>query len=583
MRAGEMSVAAQSATVLPADRDTTEVVPAAEEEMSFSDKTKIGYKHYWYCLEQADVNYRKRGLDVFAALDYENYRERHNAIMQTTQYLPTATTEQDAHGMDFAKSPVYSGKAGFNYSSGRRDCGLSYDFSFRPEDACSLGSMAISRYVDGELSEEMLQDYTANDRNRQHKINAYYADSLGIFAVRANIDIVWQNNDRARETEESSTINAFNDVFSTDDINNRLIAGNITASVPIAKGELRFGPEITNIRHTDRYMTTAGCLSADDTKIKETTAALFAETDQTLGKAGLIVGLRGEFTSSGYYLSGVKQSDASRHYMTLLPSAAIFVPTGDVRTRLSYTRTCTRPIFEQLSSAVRYVDRYNYSTGNPSLRPVYRDIVSLAVEWKDLTAEATYRSTKNLIIQQTSPSAASDYAAVLSAVNLPRYNSWTVALHYSPRFGFWHPSLDASIAFQDMQFVIDGAAKKLNKPMGTVRFDNALFLPMDIRFNATLSIRSSGNTENLYLKNCTTIDLGLFKSFKNDTWTVRLQCNDICGKWRRPTIVYDTMSTTVIKKKLDTRDLSLTVCYNLNRKPSRYGGTGAGNRDKGRL
>ncbi len=143
--------------------------------------------------------------------------------------------------------------------------------------------------------------------------------------------------------------------------------------------------------------------------------------------------------------------------------------------------------------------------------------------------------------------------------------------------------LDVSVGFQDFRIARDSSADKLSEPMGNIRFDNAFRLPWDIWLNACLSVRTSGHEENVYVKNCTTVDLGISKSFFHDRWSARFQCTDIGAKWRHPMRIYDAVSVTVIKKKLDTRDLFLTVCYNFGTPRPHYKGGGAGNGEKPRL
>ena len=168
------------------------------------------------------------------------------------------------------------------------------------------------------------------------------------------------------------------------------MAGNITAALNVWKGELRFGSEISKIFRRDLYLSDADFITDNDTKIKETTAALFAEMSQTFGNVSLSAGLRWEYTDSQYFLWGEKKDDQSRNYYNIAPNASISFSIGNVSTNLSYMRKTSRPAFEQLSSAVRYLDRYSYEVGNPNLKPIYRDYLSLSSSWRDIVVELTY-------------------------------------------------------------------------------------------------------------------------------------------------------------------------------------------------
>ena len=374
-------------------------------------------------------------------------------------------------------------------------------------------------------------------------------------------------------------------VFSTlNDVTNRLLAGNITVSHPLWKGEVRFGTEVSDVHRRDRYVGNSDYITDNGIKINETNTALFAETDQTFGAVSASIGLRWEYTDSRYRQSGKPNDDMSRKYNNLAPSASLSFPLGNVRALLSYMRKTTRPAFEQLSSAVRYLDRYSYESGNPNLRPVYRDYVSVSASWKEIVIELEYCSTKNYFMWQTSEYPGNSDITLLTMVNMPRFNTYGAYINYSPVFfGCWHPSLMVGINAQDFKISHADKFVRLNRPLGIFRFDNAIHLPWDIWLNVDFSARTSGNGDNYYLKPYWQCNLGIYKSFANDKWSVKLQLNDVFDTWRQEFTSYDAISTMHVNKLYDTRDLSVTIRYNFNSARSRYKGRGAGNSDKNRF
>ena len=559
----------------------TTIAPVGEG-LSFNDRTTVGYKHYAYLFEQANLNFRRNGFDLFGMLNYENYRERPRFENSTIQYLQSGTVSQTSHGKDFTKYPVYEGKIGLNYNSSNQYAGFYYDFAYRPASGSSCSF--TSRLLDSILEDELKYSGTYQRRNRQHLLSAYYTGTLGKWQLIANFDALWQINDRTTKETETSSFNNER-IFSTgNDVDNRLLAGNITASLPVWKGELSFGSEISDIYRKDLYLSDADFITDNDTKIKETTSALFAEMSQTFGKVSVSAGLRWEYTDSRYFLWGEKKEDQSRQYHNLAPSATISIPIGNVSTNLSYMRKTSRPAFEQLSSAVRYLDRYSYESGNPNLKPIYRDYVSLSGSWRDMVVELTYYSTKNYFMWQTMPYPGNQDATLLKMENMPRYNTFEAFVNYSPYFfSIWRPTFMAGIMTQDFKLIHNGKEMKLNKPVGVFRFNNAIHLPWDIWLNVDFSAQTSGHGDNVYLKSRWNCDLGLYKSFADDTWSVKLQFNDVFQTDSQQMTVYDAISTMNINKIYDTRDLQLTIRYNFNQARSRYKGRGAANSEKGRF
>ena len=559
----------------------TTVAPVGEG-FSFNDRTTVGYKHYAYLFEQVNFNWRKKGFDLFGMLNYENYRERPGFSNTTLQYLKSVIVKQNSSGRDFAKYPVYQGKIGLNYNVSSHSLGFYYDFSFRP--STSKGNSLTDRYINNEFSETLENLSDISRHNRQHLLSAYYSGEIGKWHLSANFDAMWQINDRHNAETEISTINQERDFATLNDVRNRLLAGNISASFPAWKGDIRFGTEITNIHRTDKYSGNTDFIRDNDIKINETTTALFADTEQTFGVVTASAGLRWEYTDSRYWQFGRLSDDQSRRYHNISPSASLSFPIGKVNTRLSYMRKTSRPAFEQLSSAIKYIDRYTYESGNPDLKPIYRDYVSASASWKDLVIELEYYSTKNYFMWQTSEYPGNSDVTLLTMVNMPRFNSYGAYLNWSPTFfGCWHPSLMAGVQGQDFKITHAGKMMKLNRPLGTFRFDNAIHLPWDIWLNVDFSARTSGNGDNYYLKPYWQCNLGLYKSFANDRWSVKLQLNDVFDTWRQDIISYDALSSISAKKIYDTRDLSVTIRYNFNSARSRYKGRGAGNTDKNRF
>ncbi len=559
----------------------TTVAPVGEG-FSFNDRTTLGYKHYAYLFEQVNFNWRKKGFDFFGMINYENYRERPGFLNSSLQYLKSGIVQQNSSGKDMAKYPVYQGKIGLNYNVSSLSFGFYYDFSFKP--STSKGNSLTDRYINDEFSETLENLSDISRHNRQHLLSAYYSGEIGTWHLSANFDAMWQINDRHNTETDISTLNTERDFITVNDVENRLLAANIAASFPEWKGDIRFGTEISNIHRTDIYGGNADFISDNDIKISETTTALFAETEQTFGVVTASAGLRWEYTDSRYWQFGRLSEDQSHRYHNISPSASLSFQIGNVNTRLSYMRKTSRPAFEQLSSAIRYIDRYTYESGNPSLKPIYRDYVSASASWKDLVIELEYYSTKNYFMWQTSAYPGSDDVTLLTMVNMPRFNSFGAYLNWSPTFfSCWHPSVMAGVQGQDFKIIHVDRIMKLNRPLGIIRFDNAIHLPWDIWLNMDFSARTSGNGDNFYMKPYWQCNLGIYKSFAKDRWSVKLQLNDVFDTWRQDIISYDALSSISSKKFYDTRDMTITIRYNFNSARSRYKGRGAGNTDKDRF
>lgn len=551
------------------------------EGFGFNSRTMLGLARYVYGLEELNFNYRNGGFDLFGMLEYDNNRDRQNNTMVQNTYA-NSLIHQSTSIRRFNQSPFYAGKLGFNYVfNEHHSLGFIYDFSFRPTTTRNDSYTSLS--IDKLLENILDNADTTNLYDRQHLVSGYYNGTYDKWQLDINADAMWSNQDKYQHVAEMAT-NADNRVFSTDnEVDSRLYAAKAVLSRPLWKGRLSFGTEWSFIRRTDLYTSRESFIDGSHTKIHEDNGAGFVELIQRFGKITAMAGLRYEHVNSRYYDNGKKMTEQSRTYDNLFPSLMLSFPLRDVRMKLNYTRKISRPAFSQLSSNVQYINRYTYQSGNPYLRPSYRDYVSLMSNYRWLTVMLDYAHVSDYIMSVYTQYGDDPEIALLQKQNAKSYHELTGMINISPTFGKYHPVLMAGIMAQFFDTEFCGQTIKLDNPIGILRFNNALNLPFDTWLNLDFSWRSEGNAENMYLEDTWQCDLGLYKSFDNDRWNIKLQCNDLFNTANNGMILHSDIREITIKKGLNTRNFSITLRYNFNVTKSKYKGTGAGENQKSRL
>ena len=553
----------------------------AGEGFGLESRTMAGTAHYVYGLEEVNVNYRNGGFDLFGMLEYDNNRDRQNNTMAQNTYA-SSTIQQSTATRRFNSSQMYAGRLGMNYTfNERHSAGLIYDFSFRPTETRngSYTSMSVNEILENELNNADTTDVY----NRQHLLSGYYNGRFGKWQLDINADAMWSNQDKYQQVNETAT-NADNRMFATDNrVDSRLYAAKASLSRPLWNGSLTVGTEWSFVRRTDIYASQESFIDNSNTKIHEDNGAGFAELSQRFGKVTAMIGLRYEHMDSRYYDNGKKMSEQSRIYNNIFPSAMVSFPLSNVRVRLNYARKISRPAFSQLNSNVQYINRYTYQSGNPYLKPVYRDYVSLLANYRWLTVMLDYAHVSDYIMSVYTQYGNNPEIALLQKQNAKSYNELTGMINAAPVFGIYHPVLMAGIRAQFFDIKFCGQTVKLNNPIGIIRFNNAINLPLDAWLNVDFSWRTEGNAENMYLEDTWQCDLGLYKSFCKDRWSVKLQCNDLFSTANSGMVLRSDVREIRMKKKLDTRNISVTVRYKFNATKSKYKGTGAGKDQKSRL
>ena len=551
------------------------------EGFSFNSRTVAGVNHYVYGLEELNLNYRTGGLDIFGMAEYENRRSRQTNDSRQDTYLQSHY-QQNSLMHYYNKNQMLAGKLGFNYMlNDKHSIGMTYTVTSRPNRQTSdyFTTMLIGQQTDDQITGRGKVD----GDDIQHIISGYYAGQTGKWSLDANADVLLQKQNSDNLTFEDATQGDNRTVTTRNDVKNRLYAAKFVAGHPLWKGNLEIGAEGSYVHRTDVFGNVENIIDASDTKIEENSTAAFVQLMQRLNKLTLIAGLRYEFLDSRYYEGGVKMGDESRTYSDLFPSLMLMYPLKNVRARLSYSRNINRPAFSQLSGNVKYINRYTYESGNPYLKPSYRDNLSLALNYKWLTGMIDYARVHDYIITSYSSYKDDPTIALLRKDNARGYDNLSLMVSVAPTFGKYHPQLMVATQMQNLEVQYRGETKKMNSPMTIVRFNNAINLPFDSWLNADFSWRSAGDTENIHLAQSWQFDISLYKAFWNDRLTVKLACTDLFGSIRQKATIYSDIREIYLDKRLDTRNLELTVRYNFNPAKSKYRGQGAGNDVKSRF
>ncbi len=551
------------------------------EGFSFNSRTVAGVNHYVYGLEELNLNYRTGGLDIFGMAEYENRRSRQTNDSRQDTYLQNHY-QQNSLMHYYNKNQMLAGKLGFNYMlNDNHSIGMTYTVTSRPNSQTSdyFTTMLIDKQTDDQITGRGKVD----GDDIQHIISGYYAGQAGKWSLDANADVLLQKQNSDNLTFEDATQGDDRTVTTRNDVKNRLYAAKFVAGHPLWKGNIEIGAEGSYVHRTDAFGNVENIISSSDTKIEENSTAAFVQLMQRLNKLTLIAGLRYEYLDSRYYESGVKMGDESRTYNDLFPSLMLMYPLKNVRARLSYSRNINRPAFSQLSGNVKYINRYTYESGNPYLKPSYRDNLSLALNYKWLTGMIDYARVHDYIITSYSSYKDDPTIALLRKDNARGYDNLSLMVSAAPTFGKYHPQLMVATQMQNLEVQYRGETKKMNSPMAIVRFNNAVNLPFDSWLNADFSWRSAGDTENIHLAQSWQFDISLYKAFWNDRLTIKLACTDLFGSIRQKATIYSDIREIYLDKRLDTRNLELTVRYNFNPAKSKYRGQGAGNDVKNRF
>ena len=133
---------------------------------------------------------------------------------------------------------------------------------------------------------------------------------------------------------------------------------------------------------------------------QENVQAAYISVNKTGKKMSFVAGLRSEYTDITGEL--VDQHEINKqHYLKLFPSLNYqYILNKNSKLTATYGRRINRPSFSDLNPFKYYVNQYNYSEGNPALRPSYSNNAEVTYTYKEKYSIAAYALlTKNFFQQ----------------------------------------------------------------------------------------------------------------------------------------------------------------------------------------
>ena len=247
----------------------------------------------------------------------------------------------------------------------------------------------------------------------------------------------------------------------------------------------------------------------------EQTHAGYGVLSQTVGKFNLQGGLRAEWSSRNFDVSGL--AAVPYNYKSLFPSGVILYNFSEqTNAKISYSRRIRRPGTQELNPFPVFFDPQNVFIGNPRLNPEYTDAIELGLsksgQLGSIQLSPFYKHTTDIIRVDINTADTVDGREVttVSFQNLDKGDSWGTDLNGNLRLG---PKLNAFAGFNLYKMVTDGGSQSA---LGS----NAV--AWSTRINATSSITPTVVLQgNYFYRSPVTIEKGKFSAMQMAAITIR--------------------------------------------------------------
>lgn len=528
-------------------------------------------------VEQADVNYRHNGLDVFGMIRFDKTTALQNDILEQTAFTDTIWTQKNYQHSN-TNSRSIDGRIGFNYDfNEHHSIGVRYDLSK------ALHTDMLTAF-DGEIQTnglpyDILHSTTVAKAKSQpeHQLNIYYAGQIGKGELTWDADYYRKAYTQYSLNTEDSQDHEDRTVTSDNRVDNQLAATKASYTHPLWGGSISVGGEYTYIDRHDDYVNQEGYVPTTYTRIREQNLAGYAQYSHPLPFGQANIGLRYEHVDFDYFEDGTFVPGQSRVYDNIFPNASVNGQLGKVQFQVSYAAKTQRPNYSQLRNNITYVNRFTWQTGNPLLKPsITHDVTAVGV-WRFFQAMVSYKMVRDYILYWGTQVEGQSATTLINYINHDRLPSLTVMLAASPTVGIWN--LNASAVMMKQWFSLDAAGQRrtYNNPLFIGSLNNTFTLPAGFLLTADFRYQSCGQVQNITLKRPQyTLNIGLRKSFLNDALSVEARANDLLLGCKQEALLYMESAQMKDLSWSDTRSFSLTVRYKFNAAISKYKGTGAG-------
>ncbi|WDF56588.1 TonB-dependent receptor [Mucilaginibacter sp. KACC 22063] len=534
-------------------------------------------------------NYRTRKVNIFGNIGY-NYRYTDHTINTLREVYSTNPILLDTRYYNNQKSPVVSFGIGtdFNIDSahtiGFLIKGSSDNSKFDKNTSTykSINAIPDSNFTTlSNLKRSVdIINYNINYAGKIGRTNqTLSADAdMGIYNRHNNEDIFSSAKQaivKSLSPLKASLINGndtLKNIAPTRYTNNTL---KVDYTNPISKGILfEAGIKGAYIKNDNSqnfsYLTDNGFEPISDLTsqfiYKEKTGIAYINFTQTLSRFNYHAGLRVQRTNVNANVAtyGIGYQ---RNYMQYFPMVQFNYQADKASLiTLDYNRTAELPGMESLNSTIAYQDNYNYTVGNPYLKPAYSNLVQLTYTLNDkYNIAGFYQTTSNFWHFSYFYQNPANSILITTRLNIKRMNYYGIKSSLPVDItSWWNANLYAEFSYYHFKDDV----LKLDKGGKDIIFN----LNQDFSIKKNWKLNVSGNYESpsyfglSSLREVYYVNAGISKSFLNRTASLSLAAEDIFNTRRDS---YMTMFSNIDISGYDkrsTRIVRLSFTYRFGKK-----------------
>lgn len=553
-----------------------------------------GFGKYYKSSTGIAINSRNDQFNIFGNFDYSDNKSFHDFTLNRLINYNNVLSDYHIDYNSVSKINNAAFRLGADYFiSANHTIGILIDGSSRTEDILKDNKLLISNQ---NILDSIITTNSDVDR-RVTRIN-YNLNYNGKFSGGKTLSADFNYTTNNRSSSEYITNNFYNPTGGA--YRSALLLQNLSPSdIPIYLSKIDFASPLSKtakleagIKHSKVTSNNDlifgplknGVYESDPTFTNhflytESVNYAYLNFEKQFSKLSLTTGLRAEqTTATGNSITAMHV--VKNDYLDFFPQATLSYVYDDKRNfTLSYNRGIRRPDYQSINPFFYYIDLYDYTSGNPFLKPQYTNTFQFSFIYKktiNITLySAVIKDAFDLNFYRQTDSTKKD---IDTRVNFGKIYNYGIKFIAAATFtNWWNADFFADIAYQ--RYVAYPENGNLNKGTQDINFSNTHRFILGKTLSADVLFKYE--SPNFYglneYKTNYNIDFGISKQIFNKNGSLRLNATDIFNTKRdRSSTHYLNLNMMGMDKK-ESRVVRLVFTY-------RFGKTSmktAGSRDTG--
>lgn len=534
-----------------------------------------------------NLNYRTDHWDFFTTFYVSrNSGVNNNPLIEVDgrtedgNWLNTSNTKFRWEGDDFSVT------LGTNYTNDLQSAGAKY--TFYGEQETMYGYNDLMSHIGSEDPIRYLSEtITKGNWNYSHRPSLYYLRKLGDWTAQVDADFYYRPGNKKTQTVREGHTEAYElrELETSNGSSNKSAGARVNVYGPLWGGQLTIGADYVHTKNEFfNYNDQQLRLPDIQSHYNEDLLALYLEYAHNIGENwNISTGLRLEHLDSNYFVKDKKSEEQSRKYTNLFPSLSIGGRIGTVNTQLSFRSHINRPSYWRLQPQYQYISRFEYQSGNPTLRSNFSYNTQLMINksWFTLMLYHIYivdEMSQRMVRMPDfrNPGAYLPHTTLLEHFNANPYHVVNAILVISPTIGIWNPTLNL-MAAKMYGYDLWNYEKKITerKPVFQANLQNTFSLPSDITLMLNLSIMSKGDFQNFYIQKPIINSYAQVskKWLKDKQLSTSLSVDNLLNQLNTDVIVHNRY-TTLATQAYSPMRFTFTISYRFNTTRDKYKGLG---------